>query len=122
MSSNEFAPVFMGGIAVMFGGLLSAIFVGLIVDSKNLSAQIVAESYSQGQDDEEFWKGLSEEEKTKAQEILRRVRESKGEKMTPELPMEAAEATPQAKAPLVDKTKTAASTGGPVDMFDDYSA
>ncbi|GAX25569.1 hypothetical protein FisN_28Hh038 [Fistulifera solaris] len=122
MSSNEFAPVFMGGIAVMFGGLLSAIFVGLIVDSKDLSAQIVAESYSQGQDDEEFWKGLSAEEKTKAQEILRRVRESKGEKMTPELTMEAAETTPQGKAPSVDNKKTATSTGGPVDMFDDYSA
>lgn len=121
MSSNEFAPVFMGGIAVMFGGLLSAVFVGLIVDSKDLSAQIVAESYSQGQDDEEFWKGLSAEEKTKAQEILRRVRESKGEKLTaPELAMEATtvEAT-KAKSSPVEKPPT--SQGGAVDMFDDYS-
>lgn len=116
MSSNEFAPVFLGGIAVMFGGLLSAVFVGIIVDSKDLSAQIVAESYSQGQDDEEFWKGLSEEEKKKTQDLLRRVRESKGEKLAaPEVAMEASAEAKTVKSP--EKT----SKGGAVDMFDDYS-
>ena len=119
MSENEFAPVFMGGIAVMFGGLLSAIFVGIIVDRKDLSAQIVAESYSQGQDDEEFWKGLSAEEKTKAQEILRRVRESKGEKQVPALTMEATPVEPTKTPSPADKPP--AKQGGAVDMFDDYS-
>lgn len=125
MSSNEFAPVFMGGIAVMFGGLLSAIIVGLIVDSKDLSAQIVAESYSQGQDDEEFWKGLSAEEKTKAQEILRKVRESTGggEKVPQALTMEATavETSSTTKSAPVPVDKPQAKQGGAVDMFDDYS-
>lgn len=76
MSDNEFAPVFLGGVLVMFGGLLSALFVGMVVDRKDLSAQLVADSYAQGADDEEFWKGLSEEEKKKAQEILKRVKEA----------------------------------------------
>lgn len=74
---NEFAPVFAGGIAVMFGGLLSALAVGFIIDSRNLYANIVADSYAQGGDNEEFWKGLSDEEKKKTQELLQRLRESK---------------------------------------------
>lgn len=121
MSSNEFAPVFMGGIAVMFGGLLSAIFVGVVVDRKDLSAQIVAESYSQGPDDEEFWKGLSEEEKKKAQELLKRIRDSKGEKQPePELPLNSSVKFTNEKKP-VSSEKPQRSKGDPVDMFDDYS-
>jgi hypothetical protein len=75
--TNEFAPVFAGGIVVMFGGLLSALVVGFIIDKRNLYANLVADSYAQGEDDEEFWKGLNEEEKRKTQELLQRVRESK---------------------------------------------
>ena len=74
LSDNEFAPIFAGGILVMFGGLLSAIIVGTIVDKKDLYASIVAESYAQGGDDSEFWKGLSEEEKKKTQELLRKIK------------------------------------------------
>jgi len=74
---NEFASVFAGGIVVMFGGLFSALFVGWLVDSKNLYANIVAESYAQGANDEEFWKGLSEEEKIKTQELLAKLKASK---------------------------------------------
>jgi len=61
----------------MFGGLFSALFVGWIVDSRNLYANIVADSYAQGGDDEEFWKGLSEEEKIKTQELLQKLKASK---------------------------------------------
>jgi hypothetical protein len=75
--TNEFAPVFAGGVAVMFGGLLSALIVGFIIDKRNLYANLVADSYAQGEDDEDFWKGLNEEEKRKTQELLQRVRESK---------------------------------------------
>jgi hypothetical protein len=75
--TNEFAPIFAGGIAVMFGGLFSALAVGFIIDKRNLYANIVADSYAQGADDEEFWKGLSEEEKKKTQELLQRLKESK---------------------------------------------
>jgi hypothetical protein len=73
---NEFAPVFMGGIVVIFGGLVSAIVVGTIIDKRNLYASIVADSYAQSEDDEEFWKGLSEEEKIKTRELLRKIKES----------------------------------------------
>ena len=76
---NEFATVFAGGIVVMFGGLFSALFVGWMVDSRNLYASIVADSYAQASadgDDEEFWKGLSEEEKIKTKELLKRLKAS----------------------------------------------
>jgi hypothetical protein len=75
--TNEFAPIFAGGIAVMFGGLFSTLAVGFIIDKRNLYANIVADSYNQGADDAEFWKGLSEEEKVKTQELLQRLKESK---------------------------------------------
>ena len=61
LSDNEFAPVFMGAIVVMFGGVLSALIVGFILDKGDLYASVVADSYIQSSDDEEFWKGLSEE-------------------------------------------------------------
>lgn len=75
--TNEFAPIFAGGILVMFGGLLSALAVGFIIDKRDLYANIVADSYAQGADDVEFWKGLNEEEKKKTQELLQRLKESK---------------------------------------------
>lgn len=62
----------------MLGGLLSAVFVGTIVDKKDLYATIVADSYAQSSDnDEEFWKGLSEEEKIKTQEFLSKMQSNK---------------------------------------------
>lgn len=75
--TNEFAPVFFGGIAVMFGGVLSALIVGYILDSKNLYASVVADSYAQGADDEEFWKGLSDEEKKKTQALIDKLNAKK---------------------------------------------
>jgi hypothetical protein len=74
---NEFAPVFFGGIAVMFGGVVSALIVGYILDSKNLYASVVADSYAQGADDEEFWKGLSDEEKKKTQALIDKLNAKK---------------------------------------------
>ena len=52
----------------MFGGVLSALVVGFILDRGDLYATVAAESYLQGADDEEFWKGLSDEEKKKTLE------------------------------------------------------
>ena len=81
---NEFAPVFMGGIVVMFGGVISALIVGYILESKNLYANVVADSYAQGADDEEFWKGLSDEEKKKTQALINKLNAKKvSEKDTP---------------------------------------
>lgn len=61
----------------MFGGVLSALIVGYILDSKDLYASVVADSYAQGADDEEFWKGLSDEEKKKAQALIDKLNAKK---------------------------------------------
>ena len=51
---------------VMFGGVLSAVIVGFLLEKGDLYASIAAESYLQSAEDEEFWKGLSQEEQGKA--------------------------------------------------------
>lgn len=77
VSDNEFAPIFAGGIMVMFGGVASALIVGAILESSDSYANVIADSYAQGGEDEEFWKGLSEEEKKKTQELLQKIKASK---------------------------------------------
>jgi hypothetical protein len=74
---NEFAPVFLGGMAVMVGGVLSAAFVGTVVDQKNLYGQLVVDSYLPDRDDQAFWKELTEEERLKVKELLERMAEGK---------------------------------------------
>jgi hypothetical protein len=76
---NQFGLVFAGGVMVMLGGVLSAVVVGTILEKKNLYANVVADSYiqqSDGDDEEKFWKGLSDEEQKKAREILQRIKEN----------------------------------------------
>lgn len=126
---NEFSSVFAGGIVVMFGGLISALFVGWILDSRNLYANVVADSYAQGADDEEFWKGLSEEEKIKTQELLKKLKASKSGGKDKE-GMEALETLASYSSPEELKPKIAAqhseSTAEPAKqtkdtgMFSDY--
>jgi hypothetical protein len=77
IDDNKFGLVFAGGIAVMVGGVLSALIVGFILERGDLYASVVADSYLQGAQDEEFWKGLSDEEKKKTQELLSKVKASK---------------------------------------------
>lgn len=142
MSDNEFAPVFMGGLTVMFGGLLSVLFVGFIVNSKDLSAKIVADSYAQGADDEEFWKGLSEEERKKTQELLKRIQSnqnngggirsnsSEQEQLPPEpvqvvtepsvLSTESSSSSASDKARTEEVMMSAPKQEKKVGMFDDY--
>jgi len=82
---NEFAPVFMGGVAVMFGGLFSAFAVGTMIEKGDLYANVIAESYGQGgENNEEFWKGISEEDRLKGMEILKELEAKKngGEELT----------------------------------------
>jgi hypothetical protein len=122
LSANEFAPVFMGGIAVMFGGLLSVLFVGYIVNSQDLSARIVADSYAQSENDEAFWQGLSDEEKKKTQALLQRVKESKGgtKKLAPPpIEQEPASSESIVEAVLTQKTSVEREKTK-VGMFDDY--
>ena len=117
MSDNEFAPVFIGGILVMLGGLLSAIFVGVVVDKKDLYSQIVADSYLQGADDEAFWKGLSEEEKRKTQEMLAKIKSTKQDSIAAPVKVESRSTVRSEKA---DLTPPAPSEEKAIGMFSDY--
>ena len=74
MPENEFRTVFSGGLFVMFGSVLAAVFVGFMLENGNLYANVIADSYAQQGNDEEFWKGLSDEEKKKAQEMLNKAK------------------------------------------------
>lgn len=76
---NEFATIFTGGLVVMSGGLLSALIVGFILESRNLYASVVVDSYvdNDSLEDEEFWKSLSEEEQKKTRQVLDKIKQQK---------------------------------------------
>lgn len=76
ISNDEFGKVFAGGIAVMVGGVLSAVMVGFLLESNNSYASVVADSYAQG-GDEEFWEKLNPEETLKAKELIAKLKASK---------------------------------------------
>lgn len=118
MSDNEFAPIFAGGIVVMFGGLVSALIVGLILEKNDSYANVIADSYAQGADfDEDFWKNISDEDKVKAEEILTKLK-SQGMENLPE-PPKTASATPPA-LDTTEKEATPSPVQQQVDMFSDY--
>jgi hypothetical protein len=124
LSDNEFAPVFMGAIVVMFGGVLSALIVGFILDKGDLYASVVADSYIQSSDDEEFWKGLSEEEKKKAQALIVKVKAS-NDGTSQRSDVEKVAATVPKTSDLTDLNASVSSpgTGEPkkeMNMFNDY--
>jgi hypothetical protein len=98
----------------MFGGVLSALMVGFILERGNLYASVVADSYAQGGDNEEFWAGLSETERKKAEEVLQKIRDTKGGTV----PASAAEPVMAAAQPIV--SNEAKPEAKPVDMFSDY--
>mmetsp|Transcript_32562 Transcript_32562/g.71460 ORF Transcript_32562/g.71460 Transcript_32562/m.71460 type:complete len:217 (-) Transcript_32562:139-789(-) len=81
--TNEFGTVFAGGIAVMFGGVLSALIVGALLDSGDNYASVIADSY-EGRvtkddimADEAFWAKLTPEQQEEAKLLLGKVKESK---------------------------------------------
>jgi hypothetical protein len=88
LSDNEFAPIFAGGILVMFGGVISALIVGAILESTNSYAEVIADSYAQSSGDEEFWKGLSEEERNKTRDLLQKVKREFQDTPTTTTPVE----------------------------------
>lgn len=118
---NEFAPIFMGGILVMFGGVLSAIILGFILEKGDLYANVVADSYMQQGNDEEFWRGLSEEERIQGTEILRQLEAKNGKKLPssaiPETILSGSKRNDEvASAPAA----TAVTSKKEMDMFSDY--
>ena len=143
---NEFAPIFAGGIVVMFGGLISALIVGFILEQNDLYASVIADSYAQGDgataEELQFWKGLSEEETKKTQQLLEKMRQQKQEQQQPDpLSLESTVAasttsttttttSPVKESPpvettiqdaAVDATKQESSSNKQTDMFSDYS-
>ena len=134
--TNEFQTVFLGGLGVMAGGLISAIAVGAILEGTNGYAAVVAESYDL-EADEEFWKGLSEEEARKAREMLQKVKQQRGDnteqtntETTPTIAATTTTTTTTTTAakeeskPAAAATTTASATPATedkaVDMFSDY--
>ena len=110
----------------MAGGVLSALIVGAILEKGNLYASVAAESYLQSADDEEFWKGLSEEERKKTEEVLAKIKASKeGKSIEPVV--ESTAAAVVSADPVMDASTSESSSAGeeaaksqPSDMFSDY--
>jgi hypothetical protein len=104
---------------VMFGGILSALVVGFILENGDLYANLAAESYIQSADDEEFWKGLSEEEKKKGQDVLEKIKAAKegGPKPAPGAETHELKAESSTKA---EARKSPEPISKPTDMFSDY--
>eukprot|EP00977_Amphora_coffeiformis_P000085 scaffold19_cov169-Amphora_coffeaeformis.AAC.10 len=127
--TNEFRTVFLGGLAVMAGGLLSAVAVGVILEASDGYAAVVAESYDNLEADEAFWQGLSEEEAKKARDMLAKVRQQKGQpgEEEPTLPASSASRSnmdaspsPSSSTSATETKVKAAVTEKKVDMFSDY--
>ncbi len=81
--TDEFGLVFAGGIAVMLGGVVSALVVGALLDSGDNYSSVIAESYEgrvtkeEIMADEEFWSKLTPEQQEEAKKLLGKVKESK---------------------------------------------
>lgn len=108
----------------MLGGVLSALMVGFILERGDLYANVVADSYAQGAEDEEFWKGLSDEEKKKTQEMLRKIKEAKEGGPKPAAadvqPVQEASAAEEEIDPEASSDTPESTQSKKVDMFSDY--
>jgi hypothetical protein len=79
---DQFRKVFAGGGLIMFGSLLSTMFVGYLIESNNSYADLVAETYA-GQDldeQESFLDSLSFEQRREAEDMVYDFREKKARK------------------------------------------
>ncbi len=75
---DEFRKVFAGGGLIMFGSVLSTIFVGFLVESGGGGyADLVAETYAEQDFDSLDSMGMSAEQKKETEEMLRSFREKK---------------------------------------------
>lgn len=80
---DEFGKVFAGGGVIIFGSILSTIFVGFLIESGGGGyADLVAETYAEqnlGEDQESYLDslGLGEDEKRETEEMVRAFREKK---------------------------------------------
>ena len=78
---DQFRKVFAGGGLIMFGSVLSTIFVGFLVESGGGGyADLVAETYAEQDFDSLDSMGLSDDQKKETEEMLRAFREKKMKK------------------------------------------
>lgn len=77
--TNEFAPIFTAGLVVMFGGVFSTVLLGYLLEKNDLYAKLLIESFSQGDANDTFWNGVSEEEKQKTLRLIERMKRSREE-------------------------------------------
>mmetsp|Transcript_11522 Transcript_11522/g.20722 ORF Transcript_11522/g.20722 Transcript_11522/m.20722 type:complete len:194 (+) Transcript_11522:78-659(+) len=83
---DEFGKVFAGGGIIIFGSILSTIFVGFLIESGGGGyADLVAETYAEqnmGEDEESYLNslGLGEKEKKETEDMVRAFREKKMKK------------------------------------------
>jgi len=63
----------------MFGGVVSALIVGFLLENGNLYANVVADSMAEQEaaGEESFWDSLSPQDRSKAEEMVKKLRESK---------------------------------------------
>ena len=105
----------------MFGGVISAIILGFILEKGDLYASVVADSYRQEENDEEFWRSLSAEERAQGKEILRQLEVKNGNKLPisamPEMILD--EETSNKKE-VKTLSSAPSATKNEVDMFSDY--
>mmetsp|Transcript_29956 Transcript_29956/g.45412 ORF Transcript_29956/g.45412 Transcript_29956/m.45412 type:complete len:194 (-) Transcript_29956:199-780(-) len=83
---NEFAPVFLGGLAVIAGGFVTCFIVALIIEKFDLYGAVNGDTYrdKQLENGKEVWRDMPEEEKITMQEIMGRLqaKEDAGEELT----------------------------------------
>ena len=78
---DEFRKVFAGGGLIMFGSVLSTIFVGFLVESGGGGyADLVAETYAEQDFDSLDSLGLNDDQKKETEEMVRTFREKKMKK------------------------------------------
>lgn len=121
IADDQFGLVFAGGMAVMAGGVLSALVVGGILSSQNTYGKVVADSYVEGQggnvedimQDEDFWNSLKPEEQEKMKELLKKIKDSKSDKAAKEETEVVSVGTATTTEAISDKEKAAS-------IFSDY--
>jgi len=96
--------------------------VGFILEKSDIYSNLAAESYLETVDDEEFWKGLSEEEKVMAETALNRIKEARGEVIPPPKSEAASESSTLAESSVdtPGDRESPEQSSAPKDMFSDY--
>lgn len=84
IADDQFGLVFAGGIVVMFGGVFSALAVGFILNAGQSYGRVIADSYAEEGGSDDPFAGMSDEERAKAEELLEKLRASKGGNKIPE--------------------------------------